>query len=108
MVTTTDVNSAEDSFFKINQQGTPIDPTERRLIRSRESASAIASRSITHAGSGHKYWKSFAGDIQQAIETGGKDIYNALYNPPITGMPSTHLMFPSLENDIMRCRLCLT
>ena len=93
-VTTTDVNSAENSFFKINQQGTPIDPTERRLIRSREFASAIASRSITHAGSGHKYWKCFAGDIQQAIETGGKDIYNALYNPPITGMPLTTLDVP--------------
>ena len=93
-VTTTDVNSAEDSFFKINQQGTPIDPTERRLIRSRESASAIASRSITHAGSGHKYWKSFAGEIQKAIEMGGKDIYNALYSPPITGMPLTTLDVP--------------
>ena len=93
-VTTTDVTSAEDSFFKINQQGTPIDPTERRLIRSRESASAIASRSITHAGSGYKYWKSFPGDTQQVIETSGREIYNALYSPPITGMPLTTLDVP--------------
>jgi hypothetical protein len=93
-VTTSDIQTAEDSFFKINQQGTPIDPTERRLIRSRESASAIASRSITHAGSGHKYWKSFASDKQVGIENAGKEIYNALYNPPITGMPLTTLDVP--------------
>jgi hypothetical protein len=93
-VTATDATSAEASFFKINQQGTAIDPTERRRIQSRESASSIASRSITHAGSGHKYWNSFSGETQSAIETAGKEIYNALYNPPITGMPLTTLDVP--------------
>ena len=93
-VTATDATSAEASFFKINQQGTAIDPTERRLIQSREFASSIASRSITHAGSGHKYWNAFAGGTQTAIETAGKEIYNALYNPPITGMPLTTLDVP--------------
>ena len=93
-VTATDATSAEASFFKINQQGTAIDPTERRLIQSRASASSIASRSITHAGSGHKYWNSFGGDTQSAIEMAGKEIYNALYNPPITGMPLTTLDVP--------------
>jgi hypothetical protein len=93
-VTATDAKSAENSFFKINQQGTPIDPTERRIIRSRESASAIAARSITHAGSGHRYWIGFSGDTQTAIESGGREIYKALYNPPITGMPLTTLDVP--------------
>jgi hypothetical protein len=93
-VTATDATSAEASFFKINQQGTAIDPTERRLIQSRESASSIASRSITHAGSGHKYWNAFAGETQTAIETAGKEIYKALYNPPITEMPLTTLDVP--------------
>lgn len=93
-VTTSDVKTAEDSFFKINQQGTPIEPTERRLIRSRDSASAIASRSITHAGSGHKYWKLFSSEVQAAIEMAGKGIYTALYSPPITGMPLTTLDVP--------------
>ena len=87
-VTATDATSAE------NQQGTAIDPTERRLIHSRESASSIASRSITHAGSGHKYWNAFAGETQAVIEAAGKEIYNALYNPPITGMPLTTLDVP--------------
>ncbi len=93
-VTATDAKSAEESFFKINQQGTPIEPTERRLIRSRQSASAIASRSITHAGSGHRYWQAFRGEVQSSIETAGKEIYTALYNPPITSMPLTTLDVP--------------
>lgn len=93
-VTATDAKSAEDSFFKINQQGTPIDPTERRLLRSRNSASAISARAITHAGSGHRYWNSFGADTQAQIETSGRDIYKALYDPPITGMPLTTLDVP--------------
>jgi hypothetical protein len=94
-VTATDAISAEDSFFKINQQGTPIDPTERRLLKSRGSASAISARAITHAGSGHRYWSSFSGDIQSQIEGAGKEIYRALYEPPITGMPLTTLDVPA-------------
>jgi hypothetical protein len=93
-VTATDAKSAENSFFKINQQGTPVDPTERVILKSRASASAIAARAITHAGSGHKYWHSFDGISQAAIETAGKDIHKALYNPPITGMPLTTLDVP--------------
>src|SRR6185312_8163598 len=93
-VTATDAKSAEDSFFKINQQGTPIDPTERRLLRSRGSASAISARAITHAGSGHRYWNAFGGEVQTQIETAGRDIYRALYQPPITGMPLTTLDVP--------------
>jgi hypothetical protein len=93
-ITATDAKSAETSFFKINQQGTPVEPTERRLIKSRDSASAIAARSITHAGSGHRYWNAFSRDIQALIENGGKEIYRALYNPPITGMPLTTLDVP--------------
>ncbi len=93
-VSATDAKSAEASFFKINQQGTPIDPTERRLLQSRDSASAIAARAITHAGSGHRYWASFSNDIQRKIESSGNEIYKALYEPPITGMPLTTLDVP--------------
>lgn len=93
-VTATDAKSAEESFFKINQQGTPIDPTERKLLQARDSASAIAARAITHAGSGHRYWHAFSSDIQSQIESAGKDIYKALYDPPITGMPVTTLDVP--------------
>jgi hypothetical protein len=93
-VTATDAKSAENSFFKINQQGTPVDPIERVILRSRASASAIAARTITHAGSGHRYWHTFVGEMQTEIEQAGKDIHKALYNPPITGMPLTTLDVP--------------
>jgi hypothetical protein len=77
-----------------NQQGTPIEPTERRLLRSRGSASAVAARAITHAGTGHRYWGAFPPNVQKQIEGDGKDIYKALYDPPITGMPLTTLDVP--------------
>lgn len=93
-VTATDANSAEQSFFKINQQGTPIDPTERRLLQSRGSASAVAARAITHAGSGHRYWSAFATTIQNQIETAGEEIYRALYDPPISNNTLTTLDVP--------------
>lgn len=93
-VPATDAKTAETSFFKINQAATPIDPTERRLLKARNSASAIAARAITHAGTGHKYWSAFAEDKIKQIEALGKDIYNALYEPPLGGKPLTTLDVP--------------
>ena len=93
-VTATDGKSAQASFFKINQQGTPIDPTERRLLRSRSSASAISARAITHAGVGHKYWGNFAPNVQVLIESGGQTLHKALYDPPISANALTTLDVP--------------
>ena len=93
-VPTSDAKSAEDSFFKINQAATPIDPTEKRLLKSRDSASAISARAITNAGSGHKYWGEF-GKVEQAeIEVTAKFINQALYAPPISGHPINTLDVP--------------
>jgi hypothetical protein len=55
-----DANGAQNSFFKINQAPTPIDPTEKRILKARESAVAIATRAINRGGTGHKYWRSFS------------------------------------------------
>jgi hypothetical protein len=93
-VPATDAKSAEASFFTINQQGTPIDPVERQILKSRDSASAIASRAITHGGSGHRYWENFAADTKHAIESISRSIYTSLFNPPITSMPITTLDVP--------------
>lgn len=93
-VPTTDARSAEDSFFKINQAATPIDPTERRILKARRSASAVAARAITHGGTGHKYWLSFSKDTRESIEAAGSAIYRALYDPPISGTPLTTLDVP--------------
>jgi len=93
-VPTQDATSAEDSFFKINQAATPIDPTERRILKARDSASAIAARAITNAGSGHKYWSGFGKPLQAEIEEIAKTINDELYSPPISSTPITTLDVP--------------
>lgn len=93
-VPATDAASAEASFFKINQAATPIDPTERRILKARLSASAITARAITHAGTGHKYWSSFSKPVQAEIEKLAKSIYTALYDPPMGGSTVTTLDVP--------------
>jgi hypothetical protein len=82
-----DATGAENSFFKINQAPTPVDPIEKRILRARNSASAIATRAINRGGVGHKYWAEFSPPAQEEIEKLGKAIYSALYLPPMGGMP---------------------
>lgn len=86
-VPSVDAEAAQNSFFKINQSPTPIDQTERRILKARQSASAIATRAINRAGSGHRYWGAFNANTRERVETLGRDIYNALYLPPLGGMP---------------------
>lgn len=78
-----DVATAEKSFFKINEAATPIDPTERRILKSRYSPNAIAARAIARRAAGHKYWKGFPAAAQTQIEDMGVKIYDALYEPPL-------------------------
>jgi hypothetical protein len=61
---TGDANKAEHSFFKINQQGTAIDPTELTMLKARSSPNALAARAIIRAGVGHKYWSKFDANTQ--------------------------------------------
>lgn len=89
-----DAKAAEDSFFKINQAATPIDPTESRILKSRRAANALGARAIVRAGTGHKYWGSFPGSTQASIEQLGKQIYTALYDPPLGGSPIKTLDLP--------------
>lgn len=89
-----DVKSAEASFFKINQEATPIDPTERRILRARRSASAIAARAITHGGTGHKYWSDYAPAVRAEIEDVAHQLFAALYEPPIGDAPIKTIDLP--------------
>jgi hypothetical protein len=86
--------AAEESFFKINQAATPIDPTETRILRSRTSPNAIAARTIVRAGTGHKYWRKFSKDKQKEIEQLGEQIHAALYDPPLGDLPIKTLDVP--------------
>lgn len=78
-----DVNKAEDSFFKINQQAVPVHKTELRLLKSRSKASAVAARAIMRSGTGHKYWSRFPEENQQKIEEIAKEIHNIIFTPKL-------------------------
>jgi hypothetical protein len=78
-----DVHTAEHSFFNINQQAAPIDPTELKLLKNRKTPNCIAARSIVKAGKGHKYWHSFSKEIQENIESTSEAVYNLLFEPAL-------------------------
>lgn len=76
-----EAEKAESSFFRINQQATPIDPTELEMIKARHKPNALATRAFIRAGTGHKYWSSFEESIQTEIETLAKDVYDLIFKP---------------------------
>jgi hypothetical protein len=76
-----DAQSAENSFFKINQSAARIDDTELALIKSRRKPNAIVTRALIRAGTGHKYWSSFGTEIKTEIEKISKRVYTSLFLP---------------------------
>jgi len=78
-----DVKTAEKSFFKINQEAVPIDPTELKLLESRKKPNCIAARAIIRAGTGHKYWSKFPEDNQAKIQGLAKEINDVLFSPKL-------------------------
>jgi hypothetical protein len=87
-------SAAEESFFKINQAATPIDPTEKLILQSRYAPSAVAARAIVRGGTGHKYWAAFSVERRNQIEGAADRIYRALYEPPIGDGPIKTLDLP--------------
>ena len=79
-----DHDKAEKAFFRINQGGMKIDPTERRILSSRRSATALTARAILRGGTGHNYWKSFAENVSRKIEELGKEIHDLLFEPGLS------------------------
>jgi hypothetical protein len=80
---TGDPKKAEDAFFKINQESTPIDKTELRILRARNTPSAISARVILRAATGHKYWRDFAADEQEKVIKKGISIHADLFTPAL-------------------------
>lgn len=74
---------AESSFFRINQQATPIDPTELEMIKARRKPNALAARAFIRAGTGHKYWSTFSASSQEEIEKIAKDVYDLIFRPSL-------------------------
>ncbi len=78
-----DASKAENSYFKINQQPAPIDPTELKLIKSRRKPNSIAARAIIRSGKGNKYWSSFSDEIQNQVQEIAKEINKILFEPKL-------------------------
>ena len=79
---TGDVKKAEDSFFKINQQGVILSPTEKALCKLREYPSCIATRVIMKGKSAHQYTKNFKSEIQSQVLELGDELNKILFTPP--------------------------
>lgn len=77
-------DKAEKSFFKINKQGAPLNPTERKLLKSRKKANCLAARAIIKRGKGYKYWSAFTPEVQEKITDFAEQIHDALFLPPLT------------------------
>ncbi|MES2679700.1 MAG: DUF262 domain-containing protein [Bacteroidota bacterium] len=78
-----DAKKAEASFFKINEQASPINDTEKKLLKSRKKPNSIAARAIIRSGTGHKYWSKFATEKQSEIESLAKEINDILFTPKL-------------------------
>lgn len=76
-----DAQKAEESFFTINQQASPINQTELKILRARKQPYGIATRAIFRAGQGHKYWSDFTPEIQEQIEEVSREIHELLFSP---------------------------
>lgn len=74
---------AEESFYKINTQGTALEAVEELLIRNRRKPIAIGSRAILRAGTGHKYWSEFGPSRQLEIENLAAEFYKLLIEPEV-------------------------
>ncbi|MGH7073306.1 MAG: DUF262 domain-containing protein, partial [Stellaceae bacterium] len=79
-----DAKVAEDSFFAINSQGTPLDDIETLLIKNRRKPVAIGARAIVRAGSGHPYWSTFSQKNQEEVVSLAAKLFTVLFVPAST------------------------
>lgn len=78
-----DAKKAESSFFKINQQGEPLNNTEIKLLQARKKPNCIAARAIIRAGRGHKYWSNFTAENQSRSQELANEINKILFTPTL-------------------------
>ncbi len=74
---------AEDSFFAINSQGTPLDDTETYLIQNRRKPVAIGARAIVRSGYGHSYWSAFNEQNQAEVEKLAAELHETMFEPQV-------------------------
>ena len=77
-----DASTAEKSFIRINQQAAIITTQELEMLENRKKPNAIAARAIIRRGTGHKYWRNFSEQNQQAIMDIATEIHKLIFEPP--------------------------
>ncbi|MBL8299518.1 MAG: DUF262 domain-containing protein [Rhodanobacteraceae bacterium] len=78
-----DSTKAEKAFLTINRAAVQIDPTELKILNSRNQPNAVAARAIVRNATGYKYWEHFSEDGKKEVENLGRGINKALYSPPL-------------------------
>ena len=73
--------SAEKSFFKINQSSQPLNKTEIVLLKNRKKPNVLTARAIMNGGKGHNYWEKFDKDKQSQIIILAEELFCALFRP---------------------------
>ena len=91
---TGDIQNAERSFFKINQQAAPLDSTEIRLLEGRKKPNSIAARAILRSGTSAQYWQGFPQKIQDTIKELSGKIYEILFEPELYKSTITSIELP--------------
>jgi DNA-binding ferritin-like protein (Dps family) len=92
-------DSAEQSFLRINRQGTALDPWESTLIEFRNGSYSRVIMSIANMGENGHYWpddNSLSDELKNTIKEFSKkcfDIHEKLFIPPFKG-PITDLTVP--------------
>ena len=78
-----DSKNAELSFRKINEQGVPINSTEKKILKSRNKPIGFASRAIIRGGQGHNYWQKFTPEVQKFLKEAAKEVNELLFLPKL-------------------------
>jgi hypothetical protein len=78
-----DSKNAENSFRKINEQGVPINSTEKKILAARRKPIGFASRAIIRGGQGHNYWVEFEASAQKSLKDQAKLVHDLLFLPKL-------------------------
>lgn len=77
-----DSKKAEDSFFKINQESTPISDAEINILKTRRKPIGLCARAILRGGQGFSYWDRFK-EKSKEIKTEAQEINELIFQPPL-------------------------
>lgn len=102
-----DSKKAESSFFKINEQGVPLDDTERASLYSRDCPNSIAARGVNQFGTGTVHWRRFKGETQKTIQDLSKEVHAAMFSPIWEGNTIQTPMLPIAGRSFIKESLSL-